>query len=1013
MIKRKSLITTFTFIVMLSFALFLSVMLFDGTFTAQAAEMASCVAIKGNNLYDGQYLESNDATEKKINAKTEPAQYVAWYKDGILSLKDYDGDTISAGGDLTIKLNGRNIITSEFEGIFVSDCENFIIDADSEGTLDINVSSNADDVFGISVGRSAGTRGNVTITGKSKVNIVCQTTNYMAFGIYSKDVFGIVGEASLDIKCVSKKVVSPGDSYGIYSDETPVFNTNGAIKIDTSECASESYCVYSAMKLLNLRSGDCLFKYKPSSRSYALYPTMENTPDGYVMHKSVSDGEDVLRKGEVHTVTIEKGLDYYQKSTNQYAVGETVTIKAGIENLNFVRWESEEVTFEDATQKETTFVMVNKDVKVKAIYEVFAKQPIFERINDDKGSISVQVNKQTTDIVLIKSDGEVDVNVSFSLDSLSDKHTYVAKTVWASQTPAGKYRIRTEYNDYYFYSEPFDIDYADKNPHAKISDVIINGKRGREITPISFDVTLFNATFKAIPADTDVSSWFHYLTNGLVAKISAVTEGAMSSTITISGTPTDTATSAIYLTIPKEVLASGNDKEIFSKYNSSSRFNIVVPDSFDVIVTNGKAQVGGKTKTNIEEGSIVTIVADIIAGYVFEKWVVVSGGITLTSENNETTKFVMPKNRVEVKAVFKELPHIHSYTMVPGKEATCVATGIKEHFKCDECGKLFDVDKKEITEEELTLAIDPSAHDLVTEWTPTSEGHYHICKNGCEAGHDKLQDHIPDRENATETDPVKCTECGYMISPILGHKHHLSEVRGIEATCQEDGRKAYFACAGCECKFKDEAGTEEITDESWLVIPKAHKFGAWIVEVPSTTEKTGTKAHKSCEFCHKHFDKDDNEIEDLTIPKLPKLTYKTTIENGSANGTTFEAGQTVIITANTAPEGKEFDKWIVVSGEVILTDANSSTTTFVMPDGEVEIKATYKDKIPSGGEIPGTDDPNGEIVPTPRGKGLNGGAIAGIVIGSVVVVGLGGFAIFWFVIKKKSFAELIATIKGK
>ena len=43
--------------------------------------------------------------------------------------------------------------------------------------------------------------------------------------------------------------------------------------------------------------------------------------------------------------------------------------------------------------------------------------------------------------------------------------------------------------------------------------------------------------------------------------------------------------------------------------------------------------------------------------------------------------------------------------------------------------------------------------------------------------------------------------------------------------------------------------------------------------------------------------------------------------------------------------------------------------------------------------------------------GLGAGAIVGIVIGSVAVAGVGGFAIFWFVIKKKSFAELIAIFK--
>ena len=44
-------------------------------------------------------------------------------------------------------------------------------------------------------------------------------------------------------------------------------------------------------------------------------------------------------------------------------------------------------------------------------------------------------------------------------------------------------------------------------------------------------------------------------------------------------------------------------------------------------------------------------------------------------------------------------------------------------------------------------------------------------------------------------------------------------------------------------------------------------------------------------------------------------------------------------------------------------------------------------------------------------KGLPAAAIVAIVIGSTLVVGVGGFAIFWFVIKKKSFADLAAIFK--
>ena len=44
-------------------------------------------------------------------------------------------------------------------------------------------------------------------------------------------------------------------------------------------------------------------------------------------------------------------------------------------------------------------------------------------------------------------------------------------------------------------------------------------------------------------------------------------------------------------------------------------------------------------------------------------------------------------------------------------------------------------------------------------------------------------------------------------------------------------------------------------------------------------------------------------------------------------------------------------------------------------------------------------------------EGMPGWAITLIVIGSVLVVGVGGFAIFWFVIKKRKFSDLVAVFK--
>lgn len=57
---------------------------------------------------------------------------------------------------------------------------------------------------------------------------------------------------------------------------------------------------------------------------------------------------------------------------------------------------------------------------------------------------------------------------------------------------------------------------------------------------------------------------------------------------------------------------------------------------------------------------------------------------------------------------------------------------------------------------------------------------------------------------------------------------------------------------------------------------------------------------------------------------------------------------------------------------------------------------------------------NAPVVPptlTPSSSGLSGGAIVGIVIGSILVAGIGGFALVWFVIKKKTWADFVTIIK--
>ena len=86
------------------------------------------------------------------------------------------------------------------------------------------------------------------------------------------------------------------------------------------------------------------------------------------------------------------------------------------------------------------------------------------------------------------------------------------------------------------------------------------------------------------------------------------------------------------------------------------------------------------------------------------------------------------------------------------------------------------------------------------------------------------------------------------------------------------------------------------------------------------------------------------------LAKIPE--HQVTVENGLGDGV-YQMDKVVSITADKAPYGKVFDKWVVVEGNVTLADATAAKTTFVMGNTPVTVKATYKDvpvevKTPTG-----------------------------------------------------------------
>ncbi len=205
-----------------------------------------------------------------------------------------------------------------------------------------------------------------------------------------------------------------------------------------------------------------------------------------------------------------------------------------------------------------------------------------------------------------------------------------------------------------------------------------------------------------------------------------------------------------------------------------------------------------------------------------------------------------------------------------------------------------------------------------------------------------------------------------------------------EATCKEKGKMKYTAT------FVNTAFTMQEKEVDIDFAP--HTFGAWKDEIPATTEDFGMKGHKDCTVCERHFDKDGGEITELRIAKIGTHNV---IVNGKSKF--YAHGERVTVTAEDK-DGKVFKGWKDESGKIVSTN---KSYTFTVTEATT-LTAVYEDKSSGGGEI----------TPPAKNDGLSGGAIAGIVIGSVAVAGIGGFAIFWFAVKKKTFADLIAAIKA-
>ncbi len=102
----------------------------------------------------------------------------------------------------------------------------------------------------------------------------------------------------------------------------------------------------------------------------------------------------------------------------------------------------------------------------------------------------------------------------------------------------------------------------------------------------------------------------------------------------------------------------------------------------------------------------------------------------------------------------------------------------------------------------------------------------------------------------------------------------------------------------------------------------------------------------------------------VTVTDPPTVKYNLTVNSGSGSGE-YAAGENVTIIAAAPAENKLFDRWVVTSGTLDLSDAAANPITIRMPAEAITIGATYKDK-------PDVPDPTYLVTLNSGGLGATG-----------------------------------------
>ena len=170
-------------------------------------------------------------------------------------------------------------------------------------------------------------------------------------------------------------------------------------------------------------------------------------------------------------------------------------------------------------------------------------------------------------------------------------------------------------------------------------------------------------------------------------------------------------------------------------------------------------------------------------------------------------------------------------------------------------------------------------------------------------------------------------------SITIGHK--LEKTDAKVATCTEPGNSAYWSCSNCGKFFSDEAGNNEITENSW-VIPATHTLVKTDAKDATCTED-GNTSYWHCSVCNKYFSDENGATEitlDGTVVKAHHTMTKTdakeptcTTEGNNAYYTCSACGKIFKDETGTQETSVEAEKIAATGHKMTKTDAKAATCT--------------------------------------------------------------------------------------